>query len=208
VSKRKQVIVAPPPKPALPVQYDAAVKALQECLQIDDAKLWADKADALAAWAKVYRDDVIGRQARQLKLHAYRKMGELAGELRPGGFGGRRGSLPGPRSLLLEQGLPRHAALAARTLVKLDEKTFNTLLERKCPPSPLRVRKELLGATRWTSPIFSAARDGLVQLRKYAPAVLAAELQGEVAVRARTTAREIINWFTEFEKHLPKEGKK
>lgn len=65
----------------LPVQYDEAVKALAACTTIDESKHWADKAEALAAWAKVYKDDQVAIEARRLKLHAYRRMGELAQEL-------------------------------------------------------------------------------------------------------------------------------
>lgn len=67
-------------KPLVPVEYEAACNALAQCVDLDEAKYWSDKADALAAWAKIYRDDRISAQAKRLKLKAYRRMGELAAE--------------------------------------------------------------------------------------------------------------------------------
>lgn len=51
----------------LPVEYEQAVAALSACCSIDEAKTWSDKADALAAWAKIYRSRDADRQARRLR---------------------------------------------------------------------------------------------------------------------------------------------
>src|SRR5688572_2684465 len=98
--------IAPPgdhAAPKLPVEYSAAITAIAVCRTIDDGKYWSDKADALAAWAKIYKDDVVAREARSLKLHAYRRIGVLAAEIRPLKFRGRGGAV-GPNSLLVENG--------------------------------------------------------------------------------------------------------
>ena len=137
-------------KPLVPVEYEAACKALQACIDIDEAKYWADKADALAAWAKVYRDDKVGRQAKQLKLLAYRRIGELARELRPQGSAGSgkiidgkklRGRLKGPKSLLREHGMPSGLANAATRLSRLPKSKFDEIVNQPVPPAPT------LGAT-------------------------------------------------------------
>src|SRR5208282_4621524 len=69
--------------PLVPVEYETAITALTECAHLDEAKYWDNKADALAAWAKIYHSDECARKAKMLKMHAYRRMGQLAGELRP-----------------------------------------------------------------------------------------------------------------------------
>ena len=75
-------------KPLVPVEYERACTALAECQTIDEAKYWDNKADALAAWAKIYNNDQAGLEAKRLKLHAYRRMGEIAREIIPKGTSG------------------------------------------------------------------------------------------------------------------------
>ena len=75
--------------PLVPVEYEEAVKALAKCREIDDAKYWSDKASALAAWAKIYHSPQVMREAKLLKLHAYRHMAELAHAIRDAAGKGR-----------------------------------------------------------------------------------------------------------------------
>jgi len=116
----------------MPVEYDRALQALVACTRIDEARTWSDKADALAAWARIYQNDQASVLARRLKLHAYRRMGELAEELRP-----KHPDAGGPRSLLLEQGLTMPQASAARCLARMPAPNF----ARACkdPASPVTV---------------------------------------------------------------------
>lgn len=124
-------------KPLVPVVYEEAVKALGECLTLDDAKHWDNKADALAAWAKIYHDDKVARQAKALKLHAYRRMGQLAEEMRPP-YKAKRGHIgpePGPRMLLQEHGLSHGKARAARALARMSDAKFTDILKHPRAPT-------------------------------------------------------------------------
>src|ERR1700722_7297053 len=98
MSAGKQIAKVPRTVP-MPVEYVEACKALAACVTIDEAKRWADKAEALAAWAKIYRSDEASVQAARLKLHAYRRMGKLAEEIRPLRHIGGQGYALGPPSL-------------------------------------------------------------------------------------------------------------
>lgn len=69
------------PHVAMPVEYEEACKALAACATIDEGKYWSDKADALAAWAKIYKSDEAAIAARRLKLQAFRRMGEIATQM-------------------------------------------------------------------------------------------------------------------------------
>ena len=62
----------------LPVNYEAAKTALATCEQIDECKDWADKAMALAAYARQANDDELLHTARRIRL---------SGILMPGGGG-------------------------------------------------------------------------------------------------------------------------
>ena len=124
-------------KPMVPICYETACKALAECLSLDEAKLWDGKAEALAAWAKIYHDDDAARKARALKLHAYRRMGQLSKELtkdRP--RFDANGPVPGARALLINEGLKVNDADACIRLAKAPTRLFEKAVNSPRPPSP------------------------------------------------------------------------
>lgn len=63
--------------------YEAACDALIECEKIDECKDWADKAAALASYAKQAMDDTLLAHARRIQLRAVNRMGELLAEIEP-----------------------------------------------------------------------------------------------------------------------------
>jgi hypothetical protein len=125
----------------MPVEYDRAIKALEACLSLDETKVWNNAADALAAWAKIYKSDEAELKSKRLRLHAYRRMGQLARELRPpgrmkgGGYRGCQGKLPGAISLLQEHGLTKTEAGASNFIAQLPEEQFQLVLERPLRPT-------------------------------------------------------------------------
>jgi hypothetical protein len=66
------------PDARLPQAYMAAQNALAECQQIDECKEWADKAAALASYAKQSQDESLMKMAQRIKARAVRRAGELA----------------------------------------------------------------------------------------------------------------------------------
>lgn len=123
----------------MPLVYEEACKALANVSTVLDAKYFADKADALAVWAKIYRSDEADLQSRRLKLHAFRKMGDLAVQMRPArkslGTGGGSGSSPGAISLLVENGLRRGQASDALNISRLSRDKFDNGILKPRPPS-------------------------------------------------------------------------
>jgi hypothetical protein len=195
--------------PVVPIVYEEAIKALDACLTLDDAKLWSDKADALAAWAKIYHDDKVDRQAKALKLHAYRRMGKLAGELRPSTGKGRlpggayAGSNPGPRSLLIENGLSDRGAQAARRLASLSDEKFNALTNRAKPPAPQTVFN--VAGTNWTRIVSESCLlsfEGFCARNK--PLDIASAVPPQLRESRLKKVRNLIEWLDEFERHLSK----
>src|SRR5262245_29355236 len=67
----------------LPEKYVAATKALSECTVIDECKDWADKAAALASYAKQAEDDTLLKMAKRIQARAVRRAGELLKEIPP-----------------------------------------------------------------------------------------------------------------------------
>ena len=195
--------------PLVPVEYETAVNALQACLTLDETKYWSDKADALAAWAKIYRSDDAVLKAKRLKLHAYRRMGEIAAELRPlrgriQGTGNGKGSLPGPRTLLKEHGLSVAEADAARTLATLTRRKFDQIL--KNPIAPTTARYVVRDETIWHE-VARAAMSLRSVLRRHTPAEVMAVLTDIEKPKARELMIDLAEWLDEFESRMPRKAR-
>lgn len=61
----------------LPATYEAAKIALAECESIDECKDWADKAQALASYARQSEDQALEKLAFRIRARAIRRAGEL-----------------------------------------------------------------------------------------------------------------------------------
>jgi hypothetical protein len=200
------------PKPpaiqdGMPVVYAKAVAALIECQRLDEAKVFADAAEALSVWAKIYKQNQAGRQARQLRLHAHRRMGVLAKELAPRTPIAGGGSEPGPVALLIANGLTRHQADAAHHLAKLPIAEFGTFVNQEIPPAPtsiVRRFRRLSTLTPWSllreRPRTPFACAGYVANND--PRQVAQKLTSEERVHAAKIARDVMAWLREFEAAL------
>lgn len=122
----------------VPVVYSEAVNALTKCRSIDESKFWADKADALAAWAKIYKNNEAEAEAKRLKAHAYRRMSELAESMLP--TPDRRGRRQqGAKKHLLNAGLTPIQAVNVRRVGALPQKTFDSAIAQEKPPGIQRL---------------------------------------------------------------------
>ena len=66
---------------SLPQTYEAARSALAQCQAIDECKDWADKAAALASYAKQADDLELEKMAIRIRARAMRRAGELAKQM-------------------------------------------------------------------------------------------------------------------------------
>ena len=195
----------------VPVKYDIAVRALVACQNIHEAKLYADKADALAAWAKIYQDDQVRIEARRLKLHAYRRMGTLARELQPGsGLINSGGSMPGLLAKLKEFGLSRHNACAASAISKISDKEFRKAIESVTPLTPSAFLRRYPGSSdAWKTIVGQRTSEGLQNFcafcRKHEPKLLARSLTLSEAKKAKLMATDATEWLDTFDQYLKHE---
>jgi hypothetical protein len=67
----------------IPVAYQSARTAIARCARIDGCKDWADKAEALASYARQAGDTELRKMADRIKARAIRRCGELIKELAP-----------------------------------------------------------------------------------------------------------------------------
>lgn len=65
----------------LPIAYEQARKALEQCHRIDECKEWADKAEALASYARQRDDEELLNHAKKIQGRAIRRCGELLREI-------------------------------------------------------------------------------------------------------------------------------
>lgn len=203
----------------MPVEYENAVKALQACMTLDEAKYWSDKSDALAAWAKIYRNEEVSLKARQLKLHAFRRMGQLAEELRPSKrmLGGRKGEAPGSHSLLVESGIGAGIAVQVARLAKATPEEFERVVAAGkgvyTSAAEFRGRvasgkgvKKSSDMWHWLTLVTGGPELTRVisKLRAKDPADCGRDLSPDEVEKARKLAVELSEWLDEFEQHLPK----
>lgn len=182
----------------LPVEYDHALAALTACTKIDEAQYWDSKADALAAWARIYQNDQVSVLAKRLKLHAYRRMGELAEELAP-----KHPNRPGPRTVLLNEGLSMSQASAARCLARMPPPKFERALKE--PASPVTVaQRQSNRRPLWKR--FGRASSMLVTLLEEMPAADLAkgisECGDRAVVEARDRSRFLLKQLSALEREL------
>jgi len=123
----------------LPAIYEGAKTALAECARIDECQEWADKAEALASYAKQSQDNELRRMADRIQARAIRRCGELLSQIRAGqgARDGKRG--PGDPTPLTrsgaaaEAGLTRHQHHTAVRVSRISDPEFEEAIEANEP---------------------------------------------------------------------------
>lgn len=124
----------------LPQSYEGAKRALANCVQIDECQDWADKAAALASYAKQANDDELMKMATRIRDRAIRRAGELLKQIEPGqgARDGKReaGTYPPLRSEVAAQvGMSPHQAKQAVRVANVPSEDFERQVESANPPT-------------------------------------------------------------------------
>jgi len=69
-------------KATLPAAYENAKDALAACTRVDECADWADRAAALASYAKQAQDDALHQHATRIRARAIRRCGELLKQIK------------------------------------------------------------------------------------------------------------------------------
>ena len=124
-------------------RYDAAKRSIAECESVDEVKPWADKAAALAAYARQADDPELEAWARRIRLRATKRIGEISAGLETTGKPGPEGKIRSHRweRRLKSRGPPRSRHLKdcsvanrAEKLAAIPEDEFERAVEA-CPAS-------------------------------------------------------------------------
>ncbi len=215
---RSMAILRELPPARLPDSYEAAKLALVNCARIDECKNWADKAAALASYAKQANDSTLRDMATRIQGRAVRREGELLEEIEAAKPGPRPPansvSSPAPNSgrfaAAEEAGLSRRQTVTAIRVANIPPAEFEAAIESDKPPTVTELarrgtetkRKPLVDLGMRTPEEFAAATglmaalDGLERYAANADLPLAiAGLNAREAGETKQTVLTLDQWL-------------
>jgi hypothetical protein len=149
-SKRKRppralAVVAEPLK-----LYRAAAAALAACVRVDEVKKIRDQAQAVALYARQAKDDTLLAQAREIKVRAERRAGEILAQMaarherQTGGKPSSRSDGYWPVPTLRDLGVTPDQSSAWQALARVTPAAFERHVAAVTHPEPrpIRVRYE------------------------------------------------------------------
>lgn len=124
----------------LPQAYEAAKQALATCESVDECKGWADKAAALASYAKQADDDELEKRAMRIRARAIRRCGELLKQFDAKGRNQHEDS-KGDHTTLSQReaaeqaGITKHQQVQAVRVANVPAPQFEEQIESPRPPT-------------------------------------------------------------------------
>ena len=126
----------------LPETYEAAKTALANCASLDECQSWADRAEALASYAKQAKDDGLKKMADRIQARAIRRAGEILKQIEPGKTGPKSSVLgAGDHTQLSKSdaaesaGMSKHQQVQATRVASISESEFIGMIEGETPPT-------------------------------------------------------------------------
>ena len=132
----------------LPASYEAAKQALANCEQIDECVTWADKAAALASYAKQAKDDELMKRSTRIRDRAIRRAGELLKQIEPAKPGPKPEIGVGAHTELGRQvagekaGLSKHQQVQAIRVANVSDAEFERQVESDNPPTVTKLAEQ------------------------------------------------------------------
>lgn len=122
---------------ALPATYERAKTALAECARVDECFDWANKAEALASYAKQADDDTLRKYADRIQARAIRRCGELLKQFDARGDHRKK---DGPvhssqREAADQAGMSERQVKTAVRVANIPEPAFEAAVESDEPPT-------------------------------------------------------------------------
>jgi hypothetical protein len=120
----------------LPIAYANAKTALANCASIDECQDWADKAAALASYAKQADDKTLENYALRIRARAIRRAGELLKEFDGKGNNqheDRASARPTQRKAAADVGMSEHQQKQAVRVAKVPAENFESQIESDDP---------------------------------------------------------------------------
>lgn len=141
---------------SLPATYQAAKTALADCAKLDECQDWADKAAALASYAKQANDDELMKMATRIRDRAIRRAGELLKQIEPA-----KGGRPSETGIAADTGFSRKDAADEAGMSK--RQAVTAIRVANVPAADFASKKN----TRGTSTSVSSARRSQMPLDRF-----------------------------------------
>jgi hypothetical protein len=194
----------------LPVVYESAKTALHNCVNVDECINWADKALALASYARQSHDDELEKLAIKIRSQAIRRCGELLKMF--DGKGNNQHSRNGStkqtqREAAKNAGLSKDQQVQAVRMANIPEPEFEAHVEAEKPLSPSQLaelgRREYLSKPKppgFADAIhFKGALELLAEKTdEFDPAYLIGGMDDEGKEECRKLIGKIEKWFDRF----------
>lgn len=199
----------------LPATYEAAKAALAECSRIDECQEWADKAEALASYAKQAKDEQLRKMADRIQARAIRRCGVLMKQ-HESQQGARNDLLPDgtvkkltPREAGQKAGLSERQQTTALRVANVPEDEFTEAVESDEPPTVTQLaeqgKKKLVDIGDSRPVDFAMATRALAQLKRFAefaeshdPGAVASGVRPSEYAAARKYVRAVDAWLDQF----------
>ena len=171
----------PAPETArFPAVYEAAVTALSTCERIDECKDWADKATAMASYARQAHDETLLRMAIRIQARAIRRCGELLKEIDVNYDRTNKTEQSSGSDTLLtrgqaatQAGLSKRQKDTAIRVANIPARTFDDAIESDDPPTITELAE--LGTKKQEAPYY--AKEGITQEAFHRATTLGGHLQ-------------------------------
>jgi len=205
----------------LPQMYEHAREALAECNRVDECKDWADKAQALASYARQANDDSLYTTARRIQGRAVRRAGELLKTYQADSTknlkqhrGNGAGTSDTQRSAARAAGMSKRQEVTAVRVANVPHADFERAVESESPPTVTKLASKGRAvaekmARESARPGFAAATQTVGAIRdlgdycKRHPAdFIAGGLLPREHAKAASAAVAVRDWLNQFLTHL------
>ncbi len=200
----------------LPATYEAAKSALAECSRIDECQEWANKAEALASYAKQAGDESLRKMADRIQARAIRRCGELLKQVEPAqGARTDLGSPPTRSQAATEAGLSERQRKTALRVATIPEPEFTAAVDSADPPTITRLAEQgkksrLVDLGNIPPADYARATEARATLRRFAefcehnePTKIARAYKPHEIGALRGYVSTVDAWLDRFITHLP-----
>lgn len=204
----------------LPQAYENAKTALSECNKIDECQAWADKAEALASYARQAEDESLRRMADRIQARAIRRAGELLKQIDRPEQGGRpkQNGEGAPtvsrKQVATDAGMSDHQRTQALRVASVPEEHFDQAVESDDPPTVTKLAER--GTKKVTDHLqghdpkqYYAATHTVGAMRRFAqkcqdndPAFVAGGVLPKEVSEAKALVAELDAWLDVFVTNL------
>src|SRR6185369_4811300 len=190
----------------LPETYEQAKTALSNCVSIDECRDWANKAEALASYAKQADDDTLRKLADRIQARAVRRCGELLKQFDARGDHRKKdGSGHSSRQQAANgAGMSERQAKTAVRVANVPTDYFEEAVESEKPPTVTKLA-EMGKQSKPAPPGFKQATHLLGTVKRFAdfcdehdPELVAGGVMASEVKEVRKRVATIDSWLDRF----------